>query len=252
MARSGRRRNWARTRNDYWWALPSRLHELRRATLPARIADQIRRKILLGELKPGIRLESCRAMAREAQVGIGVVREAIAELRAERLVRVRHGVGVFVVAPQRKARIVRAARRTASRRETLEMRAALEPVVAEAASRRSTRTARMELRLMLGERERMRRTGHADAFATADLAFHRTLFKMSGNRLAAGAAELAARDLVRSVRAHAEAIAADDDLQRLHARLTDAIDERRPGMARRAARAIVMREGDGERASQGP
>jgi DNA-binding FadR family transcriptional regulator len=91
-------------------------------TLPERVADQIRRRILLDELKAGARLESCRAMARDAQVGIGVVREAVAALRAERLVQVRQGVGVFVMARPRKASVMRAARRTAGRRETFELR----------------------------------------------------------------------------------------------------------------------------------
>lgn len=233
-----------RTRNDRWWARPSGLHPTRRMTLPERVADQIRRRILLGELKAGARLESCRAMARDAQVGIGVVREAVAALRAERLVQVRHGVGVFVMARPRKASVMRAARRTAGRRETFELRASLEPIAAEAATRRATRYAQMELRLLVGERERMRRTGDALAFAEADIAFHRAIFRMSGNRLAATAAELAARDVVGHVVANAEAIAGDDELQTLHARLTEAIEERRAGLARRAARAIAMREGE--------
>lgn len=183
-------------------------------------------------------------MARDAQVGIGVVREAVAALRAERLVQVRHGVGVFVMARPRKASVMRAARRTAGRRETFELRASLEPIAAEAATRRATRYAQMELRLLVGERERMRRTGDALAFAEADIAFHRAIFRMSGNRLAATAAELAARDVVGHVVANAEAIAGDDELQTLHARLTEAIEERRAGLARRAARAIAMREGE--------
>jgi DNA-binding FadR family transcriptional regulator len=90
----------------------------------------------------------------------------------------------------------------------------------------------------------MRRTGDALAFAEADIAFHRAIFRMSGNRLAATAAELAARDVVGHVVANAEAIAGDDELQTLHARLTEAIEERRAGLARRAARAIAMREGE--------
>jgi DNA-binding FadR family transcriptional regulator len=39
-------------------------------------------------------------------------------------------------------------------------------------------------------------------------------------------------------------IASDDRLQALHARLADAIDEGRASLARRAARAIVAREGE--------
>lgn len=213
-------------------------------TLAERIADQIRRGILHGELKPGKRLESCRAMARDAQVGVAVVREAIAQLRGEGLVQVRHGVGVFVASPPRKARALRAARRTAGRREVFELRAALEPIVAEAATRRATEAAQMELRLLLSERDRIRHSGNSRSFAEADVAFHRAIFRMSGNRLAAAGAELAGRDLVGHVATNAEAIASDDRLQTLHARLTDAIEEGRTTLARRVARAIAAREGE--------
>jgi GntR family transcriptional repressor for pyruvate dehydrogenase complex len=211
-------------------------------TLAERIADQVRRGILLGELKPGMRLESCRAMARDAQVGVAVIREAVAQLRGEGLVRVVHGIGVFVASPPRRARALRAARRTAGRREMFELRAALEPIVAEAATHRATEAARLELRLLLGERERIRRTGSSRSFAEADIAFHRALFRMSGNRLAATAAEVAAGNVIEHLRTNAEAIASDDGLQALHARLTDAIDSGRASRARKAARAIVASE----------
>jgi DNA-binding FadR family transcriptional regulator len=213
-------------------------------TLAERVADQIRRRILLGELKPGKRLESCRAMARDAQVGVAVVREAIAQLRGEGFVQVRHGVGVFVAARPRKARALRAARRTAGRREMFELRAALEPIVAEAATRRATEAGHLELRLLLGERELERRTGNSRSFAEADMAFHRAIFRMSGNRLAAAGAELAGPVLVGHVATNADAIASDDGLHVLHARLTEAIEEGRAGLARRAARAIAAHEGE--------
>ena len=183
-------------------------------------------------------------MAREAEVGVAVIREAIAQLRGEGLVQVRHGVGVFVSARPRKARALRAARRTAGRREVLELRAALEPIVAEAATRRAMEAAQLDLRLLLGERERIRHSGDSRAFAEADIAFHRAIFRMSGNRLAAAGAELAGPALVWHVRTNAEVIASDDRLQALHARLTDAIDEGRASLARRAARAIVACEGE--------
>ena len=211
-------------------------------TLPERIADQIRRGILDGALKPGKRLESCRAMARDADVAVAVIREAVAQLRGEGFVEVRHGIGVFVAARPRRARAFRAARRTAGRREMFEVRAALEPLAAEAAARRATATARMELRLLLGERERSRYSGIAQAFAEADAAFHRTVLRMCGNRLAAAGGALAAPGVIRHLITNAEALASDADLQALHGRLTDAIEARRPSLARRCARAIVERE----------
>lgn len=232
-----------RTRHDRWWARPSQLQRTRRLTLADRVADQIRRGILLGALKPGKRLESCRAMARHSGVCIGVVREALAQLRAEGLVQVRHGVGVFVADRPAKARALRAARRTASRREMFELRSALEPMAADAAARRSTAAARSELRVLLSERERSRHSGNAASFAEADVAFHRAIFRMSRNRLAATGGDLAAAEWKRHLDGRAEALASDPDLHRLHARLTDAIEVGRASVARRAARVIAAREG---------
>jgi GntR family transcriptional repressor for pyruvate dehydrogenase complex len=244
MARTGRRKKAKRTRHDRWWSRPSRLHPLRGWTLAERLADQIRRGILLADLRDGKRLESCRAMAREAQVSVAVVREALAQLRGEGLIQVRHGVGVFVAARPPKARALRAARRSAGRREILELRASLEPIAAAAAAGRATDARMLELRLLLGERELARRFGDSRSFATAEVDFHRAVFKMSGNRLVAAGAELAGSFLGGHVAANAWVIAEDDRLQALHAQLTDAIEKGRPSLARRAAQAIAAREGE--------
>ena len=245
MPRRAKRTERRRTRHERWWSRPSRIYPPRRMNLAERLADQIRRGILLGELKPGIRLESCRAMARDAQVALAVVREAIAQLRGEGLVQVRHGVGVFVAPRPRKARAVRAARRTATRRELFELRAALEPIIAEAAARRASQAGRLDLRLLLSERDLQRRSGDSRSFAMADVAFHRAVFRMGGNRLAAAGADLAGGAVVTRLETAAATIASDDRLHALHARLTDAIEGRRVGLARRAAQAIAAWEGEG-------
>ena len=124
-----------------------------------------------------------------------------------------------------------------------ELRSALEPIAAEAAARRSTAAARLELRVLLSERERSRHTGDASSFAEADVAFHRAIFRMSRNRLAATGGELAAAEWIRHAHGHADALATNPDLHRLHARLTDAIEAGRASLARRAARAIAAHEG---------
>jgi GntR family transcriptional repressor for pyruvate dehydrogenase complex len=240
----------ARTRNDLWWSRPSRVHPPRRMTLSERVADQLRRGILLGDLKGGTRLESCRAMARDAHVSASVVREGLARLQGEGLVVIRHGVGVFVVSRGRRARMARAARRSADRREVLELRASLEPIAAGAAARRPTDARLLELRLLLGERDRARGSGHAQAFADADVEFHRAVFRASGNRLAAAAAALAGPVLARQLMTDAAALADDAHLQELHDRLIDAIEAGRASRARRAAQAIAAREG--ERTSRPP
>jgi GntR family transcriptional repressor for pyruvate dehydrogenase complex len=232
-----------RTRHEAWWSRPASLQPMRRGTLPERVADQIRRRILLGELKGGTRLESGTAMARSAKVGLAVIREALAQLRGEGLVRIRHGVGVFVVARPRRAKLIRTARRTAGRRELAQLRMALEPMAAASAAARVTDARITELRLLLGERELARHSGDAHSFATTDIALHRAVFRMSGNRLAATSVELAGPMLLGEFEARAAMLATDVHLQRLHERLIDAIEMRRATTARRAALAIAEREG---------
>jgi DNA-binding FadR family transcriptional regulator len=231
-----------RTRHEAWWSRPARLHPMARGTLAERVADQIRRGVLLGDLTPGTRLESCRAMAATAGVGVQVIREALAQLRGEGLVRIRHGVGTFVARRQPRAKLIRAARRRASRRELTELRGALEPIAAGAAARRTTDARILELRLLLGELELARRTGDGRLFAASDLALHRAVFRMSGNQLAASSAELASPMLLRELATRADALATDADLQRLHDSLVDAIEQGRSTRASRAARAIAVRE----------
>jgi GntR family transcriptional repressor for pyruvate dehydrogenase complex len=231
-----------RTRHDAWWSRPANLEPMRRGTLPERVANQIRRRILLGELKGGTRLESGMAMARTAEVGLAVIREALAQLRGEGLVRVRHGVGVFVVAKPRRAKTIRAARRTAARRELTQLRAALEPMAAAAAATRVTDDRVLELRLLLGERDLARQAGDGQRFAATDLALHRAVFRMSGNQLAATSVELASPMLLSDFTARAASLATDQHLQRLHGRLVDAIELGRVTTARRAALAIAERE----------
>ena len=183
-------------------------------------------------------------MARDAQVGVSVVREAVARLRGEGLVVVRHGVGVFVVARGRRARIARAARRSADRREVLELRAALEPIAADTAARRATDARLLELRLLLGERDLARRSGDSRSFANADVELHRAVFRASGNRLAAAAGELAGPVLARQLMTDARALAEDEHLQQLHDRLIEAMEAGRAHRARRAAQLIAAREGE--------
>ena len=244
MRRTKRAMRPKRTKHDQWWSRPTNIHPQRRMTLAEGVADQIRRAILLGDVKHGTRLEPCRVMAREASVGVGVVREALAQLRGEGLIQVRHGVGVFVTARRRKARMLRAAQRTATRREVLAMRAALEPVAAAAAARRPTSGQLMELRLRLEERDLERRAGDSESFAAADVEFHRAVVRMSGNRLAAAGAELAGPVLAGQLTANARHLAQDYHLQLLHERLVDAIELGRQSRARRAAQAIAAREGE--------
>ncbi|MFF8378986.1 TetR/AcrR family transcriptional regulator C-terminal domain-containing protein [Streptomyces sp. NPDC015661] len=83
-----------------------------------RIAAEIRRRVRAGELAPGDRVPSTRAITREWGVAMATATKALAALRQEGLVRVESGVGTVVVDAARRTsgaatltreRIVRAA-----------------------------------------------------------------------------------------------------------------------------------------------
>lgn len=73
--------------------------------LPSRrIADELRRSIAEGRLRPGDKLPSERALAQQYATARNTAREAIRQLAEQGLVDVEHGRGVFV---RRKPRLLR-------------------------------------------------------------------------------------------------------------------------------------------------
>jgi DNA-binding FadR family transcriptional regulator len=105
------------------------------------VGQQLREQIVGGVLKPGEKLPSESGLTDRYKVSRTVIREAIASMRADGLVEVRHGVGVFV----RHAKPLPVAGlldtdtgRISSIIEMLELRAAVETEAAGlAAARRS-------------------------------------------------------------------------------------------------------------------
>ncbi|MEV0356610.1 GntR family transcriptional regulator [Nocardia sp. NPDC050697] len=69
-----------------------------------RLAEELRKAIATGELGPGARLPSERALAESHQVARNTAREAMRLLADEGLVTAVHGKGVFVREPQRLLR----------------------------------------------------------------------------------------------------------------------------------------------------
>lgn len=206
-------------------------------------ADQLRRRITLGDLQPGQRIESARKLSRELRISLPVMREAIAAIAYLGLIEVRHGVGMFVARRPRAARAVRAAARGPDRRELHALR---ETLAAEAASqaavRRPSRDRMLDLNLMLEERSRSVQTGNPDRFTRADLDFHGTLAAAAGVPLHAALERMAGVALWRDLAGRARSLASDTSLTRLHRELVDAIEAGAPGPAVVAARAIAAVE----------
>ena len=225
-----------------WWSQPAGMRPLRRGTLPERAEDQLRRKILLQDLRPGQRLESMPTLAAELGVSLGVVREAVAALRGAGLLEVRHGIGVFVTRRRRAAPTLRAARLRSGRRELAEIRRVIEPMLAAAAARRVTEARMRELRFALSERWRAAAGGDAAGFARADLELHTAVARAAGNALGASAQAMASVAMRGELAGDARRLAADKLLESLHERLIEAIDDGQPRRAARAAADIIERE----------
>ncbi|MFE6785463.1 TetR/AcrR family transcriptional regulator C-terminal domain-containing protein [Streptomyces sp. NPDC057680] len=68
------------------------------------IAAELRRRVRVGELGPGDRLPSTRAITREWGVAMATATKALAVLRQEGLVRPEPGVGTVVVSPAKDGR----------------------------------------------------------------------------------------------------------------------------------------------------
>lgn len=110
-------------------------------SLVAQTADALRQAILAGEYKPGDKLPSEAGLTELYKVSRTVVREAVAALRADKLVEARHGAGIFVLTlPTQQPQPFQDVDhdRISSIIELLELRAAVETEAAElAAVRRS-------------------------------------------------------------------------------------------------------------------
>ena len=74
----------------------STLEPVRRANLPATIAERLRQRIAEGSLRPGERLPGHRELAQQFSVSVGSLREAISMLVGDGLIETRAGLGTFV------------------------------------------------------------------------------------------------------------------------------------------------------------
>lgn len=242
MAKAGGLKRRRQMRIRTWHSWPLALASLTRGTLPDRVANAVRRRILNGDVRRGERLEPMRELSRELGVSVGVVREGLAQLKGEGLVEIRQGERTFVARRQRAARVLRASRRRASRRDLRELRQVIDPAVARVAARRASPRAITDLRFLLGERNMAARDGNPERFVDADLELHLAVTQAARNVVGTSVHRLAASILRSEHRSRALADATDERLTRLHRALVEAIDRGREREAERAARVIAAIE----------
>lgn len=205
------------------------------------IAEGLLGAIINGEYGPGTMLPPEGELGERYGASRLTVREAVKVLRAQNVVRIHHGRGTYVNPPDRWTAIEPLLRAEAAApggamvsERLLEARRLIEVGAAELAAVRSTGAQLAELALLLDAMREAERAHDTDAFVDADLSFHDTVVRATGNAFVPLLFEPFGRLLVDSrretsavpeIRAHA----IDH-----HARILDALTARDPDAARRA------------------
>lgn len=154
-----------------------------------KIVEQIEKRILGGELKPGDRLPSERELGKQFGVSRTSIREAIRVLTLKGLVEVNHGRGTFVTEQTSRAlrysidMMVNIAREEGSG-NLIELREILEPEIAAFAAQRANQENLTAMReAVIAMEEAMGNPDSAEEYIEADLDFHLSLAEGTGNPL---------------------------------------------------------------------
>ena len=222
-------------------AAPSKKKKNRR-NLVAEVSGRLREFIVGGDLRPGDKLPSEAGLTREYSVSRTVVREAIASLRADGLVDVRHGVGVFVREPTEQGPgfkpVDRA--RISSMIEVLELRSAIE---IEAAALAAERRSPAQEEILFERFDDLNRLIEADQpTVAADMALHLAVADATNNPRFREFLTLMGEHLIprSALPENVEAAAPEgymEQIQAEHLALIRAVSERDIDSAREAMRA---------------
>jgi GntR family transcriptional regulator, transcriptional repressor for pyruvate dehydrogenase complex len=162
--------------------MATRLREIKKESLPTRVAASIRHDIVGGRFQPGDKLPTEAELSRSLGVSRNVVREAVAQLRSEGLVTSRQGVGAFIVEPETLPVLrINSADLTAAEqyRSLIELRLILET---EAAALAAVRHSPEDLELI---EEAMAAMNASDVWSEdgvdQDIVFHRAVAAAAGN-----------------------------------------------------------------------
>lgn len=188
------------------------------------VREEIQRRILSGERKPGDRL-SQQSLAKDLGVAQGTVRESLLELQWLGLVESVDRLGVFVEKLD-AARIC----------EAYHIREALEGLAARLACNHAARADISALRNMAEDILRLSRQRNKEKQGALDRAFHLQITNLSRNKILVRLAETY-RILGMAVRASRDPEAVHEE----HLRIIDAIEHNFPDEAERLARQHVAK-----------
>lgn len=164
-------------------AAPSIIEPVQRLKVADAVSAQLTRLIIAGEYDEAGRLPAERVLADQFGVGRSSMREALRSLEADGLVRVEHGVGVFVLDEQHRAAaangLLVTGRYTVP--ELFEVRIPLERDAAGLAARRISTQEAEELVNILHRADDLSISD--EQFVELDLALHALIMKASKNTL---------------------------------------------------------------------
>ncbi len=198
------------------------------------LTDRILAHIRDEGLHPGDRLPSNRALSERFLVATPTLREALRRLEATGAVEMRHGSGVYVRADLSRLIMVNPNRlrlEGTAILDLLEARELIEPHLAESAARHATDVQLDELAASLDRAGQA--LGQDAALHAANMAFHRTLGRLAGNRALAQVLD-SLIDLHDEEQRHIQALYGDRDHDHeVHLAILAAVRGRAPVKARR-------------------
>ncbi len=164
-------------------ALAEKAQKKQRTNLTQIVITHFREKIRDGLIAPGDKLPTEMQMVAEFGVSRTVIREAIANLKADGLVESRHGIGVFALKPAKESTnfqdLFGASDKISHIIETLELRAAVEIEAAGIAASRCSPAQEANIRECFDELSK--RIASGQPAEDADFLFHKSIADATNN-----------------------------------------------------------------------
>lgn len=234
--RSGATRSGA-TRSDssHSGVIPSR--RLPRHSLADEVADELRRRVVQGELLPGQRLPTGSELAASFGVSMSVIREAMSRLKHDGLIQSVQGVGAFV-SKSGKARAFRLDSADGVHPDLgriFELRRAVEGEAAHLAAVRRTDDHLHRMRSALAEMKQAVMAGNDGA--DADARFHQVVAEATGNPLFADMYAFLSTHIgmaIETARMHSAHLGTWQEAHDEHVRIFEALEAGSPERARQA------------------
>ncbi|GAA4315572.1 FadR/GntR family transcriptional regulator [Compostibacter hankyongensis] len=202
---------------------------LQRPSLADKVVGHIQRQISLGEYRSGEKLPSEHALMAYFKVGRSTVREAVKILVQAGIVRVKHGVGIFVQpAPELAEPLSRRLKRVQVS-NVQEVKLLLEMKIAEKAALHRTEKDISRMRKFLEKRRKAALSGQYAVCVQADIDFHISIAEASGNDILADLYKAFAKELKSYFDIVYEAsLTPFAETYALHAQLMESIIARKP------------------------